>query len=337
VNLKNCLEKLMQKQDLDGVTSQHFLETLLNPDVNSSQAAACLVLLRAKNETAEELAGMVSVLQNRMTPVHTSHRILDIVGTGGDGFNTVNLSTGSALLAASCGIKVLKHGNRAVTSMAGSADVLEALGVALDPTPEQVVESIEQFNIGFCFAPAFHSALRQLRLIRQQLNVPTTFNLLGPLLNPAKPEHLLVGVFHESLLEPMAYTLQKMGTVRSMVVHGCGLDELSCAGTARVIEVTRTATRAFSIDPEHYGLTSCTLDDLRGGNARKNAQLLSNVFTHASDQKNRPIADSLILNAGVALYLYGLHASIEEGVAHAQENLLSGAVAGLLDKWRRKI
>ncbi len=331
--LKKCLEKLIQGQDLDAMTSQHFLHALLAPDVNPLQAGACLALLRAKPETADELMGLVTALQDNMIPLSTPHKILDIVGTGGDGANTVNISTGSALLAASCGIKVLKHGNRAVSSMAGSADVLEALGVVIDLTPENIAQGLDEFNMGFCFAPNFYPALRQLRLLRQQLNVPTTFNLLGPLLNPGKPAHLILGVFNEALLEPMAGTLQKLGTTRSLVVHGGGLDELSCVGVSRVIEVTQTDIKKFKIDPEKLGLARCNVADLQGGTAPENAQLLLDVFSNKHGKKNRAIADTLILNAGVALYLYGLEPSIEAGIEHARSNLLSGAVVKLLDDW----
>ncbi len=323
----------MQGQPLDVSLSQGFMRSILHEDANSLQTAACLALLRAKPETPDELMGMVSVLQHNMIPLHTPHRVLDIVGTGGDCRNTVNISTGSAILAASCGIKVIKHGNRAVSSMAGSADVLEAFGIAIGLPPEKIVKCLEACNIGFCFAPDFHPALRQLRALRQQLGIPTTLNLLGPLLNPARPDHVLLGVYRDELLEPMAGALQKPGTLRSMVVHGCDLDELSCAGVARVIEVTPNGMHEYCINPVALGLSPCTVLDLQGGHARDNARLLLEVFSRGNSTRHRAIADTLVLNAGVALYLYGLHASIEEGIAHAQDNLMHGAVMALLDKW----
>ena len=333
--LKRCLDTLMKGHNLDAISSQHLLQSMLAVDVNQSQAAACLALLRAKTETPDELMGLVTALQQNMIPVHTPHKTLDIVGTGGDGVNTVNISTGSALLAASCGVNIIKHGNRAVSSMAGSADVLEALGIAIDLTPEAVAQSLDERHIGFCFAPDFHPALGQLRTLRQQLNVPTSINLLGPLLNPARPAHLLLGVLNTALLEPMAAVLQKLGTTRSLVVQGCGLDELSCVGVAQALEVTQTGINTFKIDPQKLGLKRCDVADLQGGNAQENAQLLLRVFSNEPGKKYRAIGDTLILNAGVALYLYGLESSIEAGIVRTRGNLVNGAVVGLIDDWRR--
>ena len=331
--LQSCLEQLMQRQNLDSNMIQQALHVMLSTDANAAQTAAFLVLLRSKGETADELAGMITYLHQNMVPIPTHHNVLDIVGTGGDGAHTVNISTGSAILAASCGVKIVKHGNRAVSSLAGSADVLEALGVVIDLTPEKICASIDKIGIGFCFGPNFHPALRQMRTIRQQLHIPTTFNLLGPLLNPARPSHHLLGVFDESLLLPMAYALKQMGTHRSLVVYGSGLDELSCVGPAKLVEVTQTEVNEFTLDPEQFGLSRCTISDLRGGDAQTNAQLLLTVFSQQSTKKHRAIGDTLILNAAAALYLYGLHSSIADAIEHARDNLLNGAALTLLNNW----
>src|SRR5579862_9229330 len=209
--LKASIETLMRGENLQSIVCQQVLEEMLDPTVNPLQVAAFLVLLRTKQETADELSAIVHALRAKMIVVPTDHSVLDIVGTGGDGLNSVNISTGSALLAASCGVKVAKHGNRSVSSLTGSADVLEALGVNIQLTPGQISRSIDEIGIGFCFAPNFHPTANVLRQLRKELNVPTTFNLLGPLLNPANATHLLLGVMDPALLPIMADVLINTG------------------------------------------------------------------------------------------------------------------------------
>ena len=214
---------------------------------------ALLVLLSSKPETTEELKGMLLALQHKMKPVQTSHRVLDIVGTGGDGVGTVNISTGSAILAASCGVKIAKHGNRAVSSQSGSADVLEALGVNIQLSPESVSACIDKLGIGFCFAPNFHPAMAKFRSIRQKLGVPSTFNLMGPLLNPARASHFLLGVSSERLLPLMADLLAQLGVGKSMVVYGNGLDEMSSLGKANLIEVLQKDANFWRLTQKEWG------------------------------------------------------------------------------------
>jgi anthranilate phosphoribosyltransferase len=302
---------------------------MLDPANNPLQIAAFLVLLRAKNETADELSAIVKALQNKMIVVPTHHTVLDIVGTGGDGSNTVNISTGSAMLAASCGVKVAKHGNRSVSSITGSADVLEALGINIQLTPEQISKCIDEIGIGFCYSPNFHPMTQALRHLRKELNVPTTFNILGPLLNPANAAHIVLGVLDETLLQVMADVLIQTGSGRSVVVHGVGLDEISCAGPAKIIEVNGHNKFEYMIDSLEFGLARCSISALRGGDAKVNAQLLLDTFKG----ERGPIADTLILNAAVALYTYGLHPSIGEAVSNVSEILYSGAVLTLLNNW----
>jgi len=327
--LKQCIEILMRKENLESGLCHQAINEMLSPTQNPLQIAAFLVLLRAKPETAEELSAIVTVLRQKMIVIPTKHTVLDIVGTGGDGFNTVNISTGSAILAASCGIKVAKHGNRAVSSLAGSADVLEALGVVTDLTPEKVSASLDEIGIGFCFSPNFHPVTHQLRALRKNLNVPTSFNLLGPLLNPAHAAHLVLGVLDETLLPIMAKVLRLMGTGRSVIVHGCGLDEISCVGPSKMIEISAEENIESIIDPTDYGLSYCDISDLQGGTAAMNAELLLNALAG----KHKGITDTLILNAAVALYLYGLSPSIKEAVPTVSHQLYSGAALKLLKNW----
>ena len=207
MRLKQGIETLMAQKNLDLGACKALVAELLHAETHPYQKVAFLVLLRSKMETADELAGMVAALQENMLPLAMDKKTLDIVGTGGDGAHTVNISTGSAILAAACGVVIVKHGNAAVSSQAGSADVLRALGVNIDLSPEKISAGVKALGIGFCFAPLFHPPLRELRSLRQQLNVPTTFNILGPLLNPARCQHLLLGVYDERLLNVMAKTL----------------------------------------------------------------------------------------------------------------------------------
>jgi len=327
--LKSSIEKLMRGENLPAVVCQQVLDELLTPTVNPLQVAAFLVLLRTKQETASEIAGMVTALRNKMLVVPTKHKVLDIVGTGGDGLNTINISTGSAMLAASCGVKIAKHGNRAVSSLAGSADVLEALGVNIQLTPEQISKSIDEVGIGFCYSPNFHPMTQTLKQFRKELNVATTFNILGPLLNPANAAFTILGVMNAALLPIMADVLMQAGTEHSMVVHGMGLDEISCVGPAKIIEIKHQQKFEYILDPLDFGLDRCSITDLQGGGASVNAQLLLNAFK----RKKGPIADTLILNAAIAMYLYGMHLTIDESLQHAKENLFQGEVLKLLNNW----
>jgi anthranilate phosphoribosyltransferase len=329
MQLKSSIETLIRRENLTRAICEQTIAEILDPAINPLQVAAFLVLLRAKHETAEELSAIVNTLRTHMITIPTRHRVLDIVGTGGDGLSSINISTGSALLAASCGIKIAKHGNRSISSLTGSADVLEALGVNIQLTPEQISKSIDKIGIGFCYSPNFHPLTQTLGDHRKQLNVPTTFNILGPLLNPAKAKHIVLGVLNEKLLPVMADVLIQTGSDRSVVVHSMGLDEISCAGPTKIIEIHGNEKSAYTIDPLEFGLTRCTINDLRGGDAKSNAQILLAVFKG----KRGPIAETIILNTAVALYVYGLHSSISEAVSHASHHLYSGSTLSLLNNW----
>jgi anthranilate phosphoribosyltransferase len=327
--LKASIEKLMRGENLDGVVCQQVLNEILDPDINPLQIAAFLALLRAKKETADELAAIIKALRAKMIVVPTFSTVLDIVGTGGDGFNTINISTGSAILAASCGVKVAKHGNRSVSSLTGSADVLEALGINIQLTPNQISQCIDEVGIGFCYSPNFHPMTQALRSFRKKLNIPTTFNLLGPLLNPANAAYLLLGVLDEALIPIMADVLIQIGSKRSIIVHGNGLDEISCVGPIKMIEVKGDKKIVSTLDPLDFGFARCAIDDLRGGDAKINAQILLDTFKG----KRGPIAETLILNAAVALYMYGTYSSIAEAISHVSDNLYSGSALTLLNNW----
>ena len=323
------IEKLIDKQNLQKQETEQALQGLLQ-EANLYQTAAFLVLLRSKGETSQELAGMVEAMRKHAIPVHVDLPLLDIVGTGGDKAKTVNISTAAAILAASCGVPVAKHGNRSVSSLSGSADVLDALGVKIDLTPEEVARSIKELGIGFMFAPRFHPMLQALAPMRRGLKIPTAFNILGPLLNPACAKYQLIGVYKPHLVPLMAEALCHLGTKHALVFHGCGLDELSPLGVAEGIEVRESQMRPVRIDPQSFGIQKCALDELQGGQAIDNARILESVFAG----EKGPVADAIVLNAGIGLWLYGKAEKQQEGVQIARQNLDNGSALRLLEAWK---
>lgn len=330
--LKSSIEKLIRRENLNAKICQDVLSEILHEDGNELQISVFLALLRSKGETLEELTGLITGLKQNRISLQSTHKTLDIVGTGGDGANTINISTASAILAASCGIKIVKNGNRSVSSMTGSADVLEAMGVNINMSPEKIIRCIDEVGFAFCYSPLFHPTMLKLRELRKKLALPTSFNLLGPLLNPANPEHVILGVFDESLMPLMAETLQKMGTKRSLVVHGLGLDEISCAGPLKIFDVHRGEIKKSQIDALEYGFSRCDISALKGGDAKTNAEIFLDLFSGRALQKNKALAETLILNAAIALYIYGQNTSIEAAIPVARENLQSGKTLSLLKK-----
>ena len=305
------LKKLLERKNLTEEEAKKGGESMIKGE-NPYQTAAFLALLHAKGETPEEIYGMVRAMQEVMIPFPSKGTTLDIVGTGGDGANTVNISTASALLAASLGVPVTKHGNRASSSQCGSADLLEYLGFDFDkPT---------RGNFTFLFAPKYHPAFKTVSTLRKALGIRTIFNFIGPLLNPAKPAHILCGVANISLLEVMAEVLLKMGTTHSAVFHGEGLDELSCLGPCQVMEIEKGEIKRWTLDPLDYGLKRCSREDLRGGEASLNAALLKQAMTTGEGG----IADTLALNGAMALYLFK-KTPLQEGVKLAQKALKGGS------------
>ncbi|MBS0625713.1 MAG: anthranilate phosphoribosyltransferase [Verrucomicrobia bacterium] len=314
--LQTYIEKLISGESLTLKESEAAGAAMIN-GADPVQTGAFLALLKAKGETADELVGLVEAMRKAAVKVALPFPTVDIVGTGGDRAGTVNISTGSALLAAACGVPVVKHGNRAVSSKSGSADVLEELGFDLH---EDVLKSLAEKNFAFCFAPDYHPALKNVRGVRHSLKIPSAFNLLGPLLNPAGIEHLQLGVYSTKLVVLIAEALHRLGTRRSLVFHGHGLDELSCIGPVDALLVEEKGISPLRIDPAKLGLAPCTLEDLKGGSAQDNAEILRRALSGAPSR----ISDTLILNAAVAQFLYGSVSSLEEGVIKAREALAKG-------------
>lgn len=330
MHLKTGITQLTQMQNLTAELCEKIITEIAENELNSLHVGIFLSLLRAKSETSNELTGLVVGLQKMMIPVSVPYKVLDLVGTGGDRTNTVNISTGSAILAASCGVKIVKHGSRAVSSLAGSADVLEALGVVINLSPEQVSQSVHEIGIGFCYAPNFNPTMLKLRPLRQELGFPTSLNFLGPLLNPAKADHYVMGVYDKTMMLKMAEVLRVIAPQRSVIVHSSGLDELSCIGPTTVIEINNQQIHASTLDPVELGFNLCTLDDLRGGNASQNAEILIDTFKG----KESAVTDTIILNAAMAIYIYGLCPSLTESINLARESLFGGKAMQLLNKWK---
>eukprot|EP00890_Picochlorum_soloecismus_P001796 jgi/Picsp_1/2617/NSC_00847-R1_anthranilate phosphoribosyltransferase len=329
--LREIIEKLLDKGDLSEDESRTALyELIKSENDNVAQMAAFMVLLRAKGETAEEIAGLAKAMQELCVPVETPHKVLDIVGTGGDGIGSVNISTGATVVAAAAGAKVAKHGNRSVSSLCGSGDVVEAMGVALELGPQGISKCIDEAGLGFMFAPTFHPAMKAVVPVRKALGVRTAFNMLGPLLNPAHAKYALLGVYSTSISHLMADAAQLMGIEKALVVHSMGLDELTPMGPASVVEICRKKGKSeYEIDPLDFGIRRCEVKDLQGGDAKLNAQILKDVFGGSQGA----VADALNLNAGVALAAAEVAPNVAEGIAMAQEAQKSGKTAETLIKW----
>ncbi len=324
------LHRLLQKGFLTIEEAEIAIDLILEK-IDSPQVPALLALLRYRGEAPEEIAGMVRALEKKARSVSLAYPTLDIVGTGGDLANTVNISTGSAILAAACGIPIAKHGNRSVSSQSGSADLLEALGISMESSQEYLENCLERASIAFLFAPHFHPALKDLKDLRKSLKFPTVFNLLGPLLNPAKPQFALIGIADPHFLERIAEFIAKFGEKkRALVFHGSGLDELSSLGKASAYLIEDGKKTFLELDPLALGFTPCTLKELQGGDAKQNALLLQEAFAG----KQGAISDALIFNAGAALWIFGKESSLLEGIETARSCLKKGKALDTLEKWK---
>ena len=327
--LKSYLQLLMDKPCLTKEEAEDAMTIILN-ETDPHQTAAFLAVLKYRGETPGEVAGMVAALQKKALPVNLPFPVLDIVGTGGDLANTVNISTGSAILAAACGIPIAKHGNRSVSSRSGSADVLEELGIDLETSPEQLTHYLKEAGIAFMFAPTYHPSLKKLASIRQGIRLPTVFNILGPLLNPAKAEYALIGVANESILELMSQVILQLGDKkRTFLFHGSGLDELTTLGNIIAYDIQNGHMQRLEIDPTSLGFSRCTLEELQGGDAKLNAAILKMAFAGQPSA----VADALIFNAGAAVWIFGNTKTLEEGIHVAHKALKEGKALEILEKW----
>ena len=305
-----------------------FLQ-LLSGEVSPAQIAAFLTGLRMRGETVGEIAGAVRAMRGKMLPAMAPQGAIDIVGTGGDGHGTYNVSTLAALIVAACGVPVAKHGNRAASSKSGSSDVLTALGVTIGLSPEAASRCLSEAGICFLWAQTHHAAMRHVGPVRSELGFRTIFNLLGPLCNPAGVKHQVLGVFSPLWLQPLAEVLRTLGSEQVWLVHGSdGLDEITTTGPTQVTALEHGEIRSFEITPEEAGLPRATLADLKGGDPAENAKALRAIL----DGGKGPYHDIAVFNAAAALVIAGKAAGLREGVAFANEALASGAAARTLEK-----
>jgi anthranilate phosphoribosyltransferase len=328
--IQATLSRVLDGHDLTREEACEAMGEIMRGETTQAQIAGFLVALRAKGETADEIAGCADAMRAHVLPVHPQREdLVDTAGTGGDGACTLNISTAAALVAAAAGAGVAKHGNRAVSSASGSADVLEALGFQLELPAERIARSIDELGFGFLFAPAHHPAMRHAAPVRQELATRTVFNVLGPLTNPAGARAQIVGVYAAGLVPTIAEVLARLGAERAFVVHGAGgIDELSPCGPNRVCEVVDGAVRERTIDPEELGLGPCTPDDLRGGSPAENADEIRTVFEGAEGAPR----DAILLNAAGAIAAAGHADDLREGLELARTAVDSGAVSERLDR-----
>jgi anthranilate phosphoribosyltransferase len=328
--LTTLLHKLTRREDLTADEAAAAMELVMTGQATPAQLAGLLVGLAMKGERPEEIVGLARTMRAHAVPLsRTYDDVFDTCGTGGDRAGTVNVSTGAALVMAGCGVRVAKHGNRSVSSRCGSADVFEALGVAIAVPPAVVERSLEQAGIAFLFAPAFHPAMKHAAPTRRELGLRTAFNLLGPLTNPAGPRRQIVGVPRPELTELVARALLLLGSERAWVVHGAdGLDEISITGYTKVSEAWQGTVRTFHVHPADFGLRKAPLDTLAGGDAARNAGLLRHVL----QGERGPIRDIVLLNAAAGLFVAGAAPSVRAGLDAASAALDDGRAAQALGR-----
>ena len=328
------LRKVLARRDLERGEMRGLMGRLMDGELSEVYQAALLAALATKGEVAAEIAGAADALRRRLIPIpHRVEGVVDTCGTGGDARGTFNISTAAALVAAAAGVPVAKHGNRSVSSRCGSADVLEAAGVAVESTPEAAGRELEEIGICFLFAPAYHPAMREAMPVRRALGVRTLFNVLGPLTNPAGARRQLLGVYAGHLVEVIARVLADLGAERALVVHGeDGLDELTTTGRTRVAEAANGEVKIYEVAPEDLGIERARPEDLEGGAPDRNAELLEAVLTGEPG----PLADVTALNAGAAIYVGGRADTLAAGVERAREVLGDGGASELLARLRAR-
>jgi anthranilate phosphoribosyltransferase len=328
--IQELVAHLLDGRDLTREQAREAMHEIMRGEATQAQIAGYLVALRAKGETADEIAGSAEAMRDHVLPVQPKRAdLVDTAGTGGDGKHTLNISTAAALVAAAAGAGVAKHGNRAASSQTGSADVLEALGFNLGLAPERIAQSIDELGFGFMFAQAHHPAMKHAAPVRRDLGTRTVFNVLGPLTNPARARAQVVGVYAAGLVRPIAEALAQLGARRAFVVHGAdGIDELSPTGPNFVCEVVDGGVRERTIDPEELGIPRCALDELSGGTPAENAAMIRGVF----DGEDGGRRSAILLNAAGAVAAGGHAEDLREGIELARDAIDSGAARARLDE-----
>jgi anthranilate phosphoribosyltransferase len=329
-----AIRTLVERRDLTRLEAAAAMEAIMSGAATHVQVAAFLTALRMKGETVDELIGLAEVMRLKAARVRTRGEVeaalagtdremlIDTAGTGGDASGTFNVSTATAFVVAGAGLKVAKHGNRSVSSLCGSADVVETLGVHLDLSPARVAQCIDEVGIGFLYAPLLHTAMKHVMPARREMGIRTVFNILGPLTNPAGANAQVIGVYARGLVEPLARVLAELGTIRAFVVHGAdGLDEISTTGESFLAEVREGVVRTSSVRPEDFGVPRATIADLRGGDREENAEIIRRILAGEPGARR----DIVVVNAGAALVAGGRAREMKEGVQHAAQSIDSGA------------
>ena len=329
--IKEAIIRLSQKQDLSYDEAEQVMNEIMEGKATDVQMSAYLTALSLKGETIDEITASAAGMRAHCIKLLHNMDVLEIVGTGGDGANSFNISTTASLVIAAAGVPVAKHGNRAASSRSGAADVLEALGVKIDLPPERSAQLLKKIQICFLFAQNYHIAMKYVAPIRKELGIRTVFNILGPLSNPAGANMELMGVYEEELVEPLAQVMAKLGVVRGMVVYGQDkLDEISMSAPTSVCEIRDGWFQSYEITPEQLGYTSCTKEELTGGTPEENAEITRKILS-GEDRGAKRCA--VCLNAGAAIYIAGKAATMEEGVRMAERLIDEGAAAGKLEQF----
>ncbi len=327
--IKEAIKTLVSGRSLSMDEAALVMEEIMNDEATPAQFGAFVTALRLKGETVDEIIGLAKTMRAKAIPVTIAEPVVDTCGTGGDGAHTFNISTAAAFVTAGAGLKVAKHGNRAMSSQCGSADVLEALGVRIDLNAEQVKSCLDEVGIGFMFAPVFHPAMKYAAAPRREIGIRTVFNILGPLTNPAGAKAQVLGVADGSLVDKLALVLQGLGCSHALVVHGeDGLDEITVTGKTEVCELKDGGIRNYSISPDDFGLSKASLDSLVGGTLNENATLLRRVLAGTKS----PQRDVVLINAAAALLAGDRVGTLQEGVALAKEVVDDGQALAKLEK-----
>ena len=328
--IKEAIHKVFKKENLTYEEAEAVMNEIMEGEASAVQMSSYLTALSMKGETVEEITASAAGMRAHCVRLLHDMDVLEIVGTGGDGANSFNISTTSSLVISAAGIPVAKHGNRAASSKCGAADVLEALGVNITISPEKSRELLEKIGICFLFAQNYHIAMKYVAPVRKELGIRTIFNILGPLANPAGANMELMGVYDESLIEPLAHVLANLGVKRALVVYGTdGLDEISLSAPTKVCEVKDGTFTSYEITPEQFGLTSCKKEDLVGGTPAENAQITRDILSG----KTGPKRDAVLMNAGAAIYMAGKAETIQDGIDMARNMIDSGKAAAQLEKF----
>ena len=319
--IKEAIAQLVKREDLTSEVMEQVMEEIMTGEATDAQKASFLTALSMKGETIDEITSAAKVLRSHCERFLNDMDVLEIVGTGGDGSNTINISTLSSVVVSAAGIPVAKYGNRAASSKCGTADCLEALGVKIDCAPARSAQILKDINLCFLFAQKYHPAMRFVGAVRKEMGIRTLFNVLGPLANPAGATMQLFGVYSEELVEPLAHILRNLGVKRAMVVYGRdSMDEISLSAETKVCEFKNDEFKSYVIKPEDLGLTRCNKEDLVGGTPQENAAIVNDILGGAKGPKT----DVVLLNAGAAIYLASDGITLKDGIEKAREIIVSG-------------